>query len=347
MNLKNRIIAFKGLGEYIGQLDMQAKQKNFMEQFKYVMQQASTNNEWFTPENILFSLKNIAESLTGNNLDKWLSKYPEIVKYNHSKNVALIMAGNIPLVGFHDLLSVLIAGHKAIIKLSSKDDVLLKGIAELLYQIEPEFQDYIHFTDGRLKNFDAVIATGSNNSAQYFEYYFGKYPNIIRKNRNSVAVLTGKETEKELKLLAEDIFRYFGLGCRNVSKIYIPDDMDLDKLFKAVYEYKEVINHNKYANNYTYNRSVYLMNKIDFFENGFMILKEDMAMSSPISVVFYERYSNLETVKQRLSIDKEQIQCVVSQINDLPQQVYFGEAQKPKLWDYADNVDTLEFLLSL
>ncbi len=347
MDLKNRIAAFNKLGTYLRDIDMQVKQEITIEHFKHVLQQASLNNEWFTIENILFSIKNIAESLSEQNLNKWLNNYPEIETYNQSKNVALIMAGNIPLVGFHDLLCTLISGHKAIVKLSSKDDVLLKAIAELLYQINPEFKNYIHFTDERLKNFDAVIATGSNNSAQYFEYYFGKYPNIIRKNRNSVAVLSGKESKKELELLAEDIFMYFGLGCRNVSKLYIPDDLDLDKIFKAVYHYKDVINHNKYANNYTYNRSVYMMNKIDFFENGFMILKEDIGMSSPISVVFYERYKNLETVKQRLEIDKEQIQCVVSNVKDLPQQVSFGKAQKPELWDYADNVDTLKFLLQL
>ncbi len=347
MNLKDRILAFAELDEHLSFINFQAKQKISIERFKNVIQQASLNNDWFTPESVNFSIKSIVENLTENQLNKWLSKYPELENYNSCKNVAVIMAGNIPLVGFHDLLSILITGHKAIVKLSSKDDVLLKGITELLININPEFKDYIHFADERLKDFDAVIATGSNNSAQYFEYYFGKYPNIIRKNRNSVAVLTGKETEKELKLLADDIFQYFGLGCRNVSKIYIPDNLDLDRLFKAVYHYREVINHNKYANNYTYNRSVYMMNKIHFFENGFLILKEDMGMSSPISVVFYERYKNLDTVKQRLNIDKEQIQCVVSNVKELPQQVNFGEAQKPRLWDYADNVDTLEFLLSL
>jgi hypothetical protein len=347
MNLKDRILAFAELGEHLSLINSPAKQKMNIELFKDVIQQASLNNEWFTPESVHFSVKSIAENLKENQLNEWLSKYPEPENYNAGKNVALIMAGNIPLVGFHDFLTVLIAGHRAVVKLSSKDDVLLKGIAELLININPGFKDYIHFAGERLKNFDAVIATGSNNSAQYFEYYFGKYPNIIRKNRNSVAVLTGEESNKELELIAEDIFRYFGLGCRNVSKIFIPDDFDLDRLFKAVYHYKEVINHNKYANNYTYNRSVYMMNKIHFYENGFLILKEDIGMSSPISVVFYERYKNLDTVKQRLNIDKEQIQCVVSNVKELPQQINFGEAQKPKLWDYADNVDTLEFLLSL
>jgi len=347
MNLNDRILAFAELGEHLGLINLRTKQEINIEQFKNVIRQASLNNEWFTQKNILFSVKSIAENLKKENLNKWLANYPQLQNYKTGKNVAVIMAGNIPLVGFHDLLSILITGHKAVVKLSSKDDVLLKGIAELLFSINPEFKNYIYFTDERLKNFDAVIATGSNNSAQYFEYYFGKYPNIIRKNRNSTAVLTGNETEKELKLLADDIFQYFGLGCRNVSKLYIPDDFDLDRLFKAVYHYKEIINHNKYANNYTYNRSIYMMNKIDFFENGFLILKEDLGMSSPISVVFYERYHNSDMVKQRLNIDKEQIQCVVSNIKDLPQRVAFGEAQKPELSDYADNVDTVKFLLSL
>jgi len=347
MNLTERIAAFTELGEHLGFVDMHAKQSKNIELFKNTIRQASLNNEWFTLENILFSIKSIAENLQEKSLSKWLKKYPELKKYQTSKNVAVIMAGNIPLVGFHDLLSILITGHKAIVKLSSKDDVLLKGIVELLFNINSEFKKYIYFTDEYLKDFDAVIATGSNNSAQYFEYYFGKYPNIIRKNRNSIAVLTGNETEEELKLLADDIFQYFGLGCRNVSKIYIPDNFDLDRLFKAVYHYKEILDHNKYANNYTYNRSIYMMNKIRFLENGFLILKEDLAMSSPISVLFYERYKNLETVKQRIDIEKEQIQCVVSNEKDLPQRVSFGEAQKPQLWDYADNVDTVKFLLRL
>ncbi|MEN8118821.1 MAG: acyl-CoA reductase [Bacteroidota bacterium] len=347
MSLINRIIAFTELGKQL-KLSLKKDQKQeSVNNFKNVIQQASDTNEWFTTTNLNYAINAIAESLTEKNTKKWLNKYADIESYKTSKNVAIIMAGNIPLVGFHDLLSTLVSGHKAIIKQSSKDDLLIKGVVELLINIEPEFKNFVQFTEDRLTNFDAVIATGSTNSSRYFEYYFGKYPNIIRKNRNSVAVITGNESAEELNQLAEDIFLYFGLGCRNVSKLYIPDKFDIDRFFKAMYHYKDIINHNKYANNYTYNRSIYLMNKIDFLENGFMILKEDIGMSSPISVVFYERYAKLKSVKERLEIDQDNIQCVVSNEKDLPNQVGFGEAQKPQLWDYADNVDTLEFLLKL
>ena len=347
MSLINRIIAFIELGK---QLKLSLKEEIdqiVIKSFKNVIQQASDTNEWFITDNLNYAISSIADSLSEKNINTWLNKYTDIRNYKARKNVALIMAGNIPLVGFHDLLNVLISGHKAIVKQSSKDDLLIKGVVELLVSIEPEFKDFVHFTDDRLKSFDAVIATGSTNSSRYFEYYFGKYPNIIRKNRNSVAVLTGNETNEELTQLAEDIFLYFGLGCRNVSKLFIPDDFDIDRFFKAVYHYKDVNNHNKYANNYIYNRSIYLMSKVDFLENGFLILKEDLGMSSPISVIFYERYSKLETVKERLVIDQDNIQCVVSNEVELPNRVGFGEAQKPQLWDYADNIDTLKFLLTL
>jgi len=347
MSINKRIIAFVELGNLLKQFSNSESKKKSANSFKNVIQQASSYNEWFTENNINYALNAIADSLTEKNIKIWLDKYKDIGTYNSSKKVAIIMAGNIPLVGFHDLMCVLISGHKAIVKQSSKDDVLIKGIMDLLISIEPEFNDFVQFTEERLTSFDAVIATGSTNSSRYFEFYFGKYPNIIRKNRNSIAVLTGNETKEELEQLAEDIFLYFGLGCRNVSKLFIPDNFDVDRFFKAIYKYKDAINHNKYANNYTYNRSIYLMSKVDFLENGFLVLKEDLGMSSPISVIFYERYSKLETIKDRLQIDKENIQCVVSNEKELTNRVAFGEAQNPQLWDYADNVDTLEFLLSL
>jgi len=347
MDLNKRILAFIELGKQLELLQKTELANKQLLKFKNIIQQASVSNDWFTIENINFAVSALAKSLSENNLNKWLKNYPELTNYNTHKKVALVMAGNIPLVGFHDLLCTLISGHKAVVKLSSKDDLLLKGIIDLLVNIETGFKDAVHFTDEQLKSFDAVIATGSTNSAKYFEYYFGKYPNIIRKNRNSVAVLSGKETKEELMQLADDIFLYFGLGCRNVSKLFIPDDFDVDRFFKAIFQYKEVINHNKYANNYTYNRSVYLMNKIGFLENGFLIIKEDLGMSSPISVVFYERYSKLETVTERLNIEQDNIQCVVSNEKGLPNKVAFGEAQNPQLWDYADNVDTMKFLLTL
>ncbi len=333
MNLEKRINAFSKLGDAIQNNTGQLKK--------------GPHNPWFTDESLNYALSEISKSLSSKNLEKWVSIYPDLQKPIEAKRVGVITAGNIPLVGFHDFLSVLISGHKFIGKLSSKDDKLLPRVIDLLIKIEPEFKDYIFISENRLTNFDAVIATGSNNSARYFDYYFGKYPHIIRKNRNSVAVLSGTETDEELELLADDIFLYFGLGCRSVSKLFLPDGYDLDHIFRNSLKHKEVINHNKYANNYDYNRAIYMMNLIEFKDNGIMLMKEDINMASPISVVYYEHYSKLETVKQRLEIEKDKTQCVVTKNDIIKDAVSFGESQNPMLWDYADNVDTIEFLLGL
>lgn len=333
MNLTRRITAFSKLGKAIQQNI--ATLKN------------GKHNPWFTQANLHYALSEISKSLSKSNLEKWVSKYPNLKNDIKPTSVGVITAGNIPLVGFHDFLSVLISGHKFVGKLSSKNDKLLPNIIEMLIEIEPEFKDYISITEDRLTNFDAVIATGSNNSARYFEYYFGKYPHIIRKNRNSVAVITGNETNEDLQLLADDIFIYFGLGCRSVSKLFLPDGYDLDNIFRNSLKHKEVINHNKYANNYDYNRAIYMMNLTEFKDNGIMLIKEDINMASPISVVYFENYSKLETVKQRLEIEKDSIQCIVADEAIIKNAIPFGESQKPQLWDYADNVDTIEFLLSL
>lgn len=299
-------------------------------------------NGWFNLENVLFSMQQWSEALTAENLEKWLSSYD--FEQVTPKTIGIIMAGNIPLVGFHDFLSVLISGHKALVKLSSNDRILLPAIADYLKAIAPEWQEKIEFLqDSKMENFDAVIATGSNNTARYFEYYFKDKPSIIRKNRNSVAILTGKESEEELKALSEDIFRYYGLGCRNVSKLYVPQDYDFEAFFKAMYSWNSIINQAKYANNYDYNKAVYLMSLYKLLENGFLILKEDKSFGSPIATLFYERYTNLDVLKQELQAQKDQIQCVVSQ-GLLENEINFGATQHPKLWDYADNVDTLEFL---
>jgi hypothetical protein len=253
------------------------------------------------------------------------------------------LAGNIPLVGFHDFLSVLITGHKALIKTSSNDQHLLPFLAKYLIAVEPEFADAITFTEGKLEGFDAVIATGSNNTARYFEYYFKDKPAIIRKNRNSAAILTGNESREELVGLGEDIFRYFGLGCRNVSKLFVPQGYDFKNFFEAIYEYKDVIFYDKYANNYDYNKAVFLMSNFKLLDNEFLTIKEDSGYASPISSVFYEYYDNLDTLKQKLEAEQDQLQCVVS--NKLTENsIPFGQTQKPGLLDYADNVDTIAFL---
>ncbi len=333
MNLRQRINAFEKLGELL------EKNKDKLKQ--------GVHNPWFTPENIDYALTEIATSLKRENLEKWTAMYPDLQNKQDVKRVGVITAGNIPLVGFHDFLSVLISGNVFVGKLSSKDDKLMPALIKMLIDAEPEFENFIKITENKLENFDAVIATGSNNSARYFDYYFGKYPHIIRKNRNSAAVLTGKETDEDLQLLADDIFLYFGLGCRSVSKLFLPDGYELDHIFRNSLKHKNVINHNKYANNYDYNRAIYMMNQIEFKDNGIMLMKEDIGYASPVSVVYYENYSNPETVKKRLASDNEMIQCVVSKESFVDGSVSFGESQKPQLWDYADNVDTIDFLINL
>ena len=253
------------------------------------------------------------------------------------------MAGNIPLVGFHDFLSVLISGHSVLVKQSSNDKNLLPFLAKYLEYIEPELKGKITFTEQKLDNFDAVIATGSNNTARYFEYYFKDKPSIIRKNRNSVAVITGNESEQDFENLSEDVFRYFGLGCRSVSKLFVPKGYDFDTFFKGMYNQQEIINNAKYANNYDYNKAVYLMSEFDILENGFLMIKEDESYASPIASVFYEYYENTDDLKIKLWEEREKIQCVVAK-GFIENEIAFGQTQHPQLWDYADGVNTLEFL---
>jgi hypothetical protein len=274
-------------------------------------------------------------------LNKWLTPYD--FSNTNIKKVGLVLAGNIPLVGFHDFLSVLISGHDVLVKTSSNDQYLLKFLAKYLIAIEPKFNSKITFVEGKLEGFDAVIATGSNNTARYFEYYFKDKPSIIRKNRNSVAILNGEESFEDLVLLGEDIFRYFGLGCRNVSKLFVPKGYNFDNFFKAMYEYRDVIKYEKYANNYDYNKAVFLMSNFQLLDNEFLTIKEDSSYASPISSVFYEFYDNLEELNSRLLTEAEQIQCIVSNCYT-QNSVAFGQTQQPNLWDYADNVDTLAFL---
>jgi hypothetical protein len=316
----------------------------YFDRFVDLIQLSQSHNGWFTPEQVCFSVQSWANALTDENLNQWLSSYNFIE--TKPKTVGLILAGNIPLVGFHDFLSVLISGHNVLVKTSSNDQHLIKFLANYLIAVNPDFEKYITFTDGKLENFDAVIATGSNNTARYFEYYFKDKPSIIRKNRNSVAVLTGDETKEDLINLGEDIFRYFGLGCRNVSKLFVPKDYDFKAFFEAIYEYKDVIYYEKYSNNYDYNKAVFLMSNFKLLDNEFLTLKEDSSYASPISSVFYEYYDDIEVLKTQLKNDADQIQCIVSN-NIVEHSIPFGKTQKPELWDYADNVDTIQFLVQL
>jgi hypothetical protein len=334
MNSEDRIEAFEKLGKYIHAIDEV--------EFQEIAQRAKNENPWFTPESLRQAFKGLTKYLDKSNLEKWLARYN--LTSQKPKVVAVVMAGNIPLVGFHDLLSVLISGHMIQIKPSSKDTFLLTYFLKKLVEIEPRFESFITITE-RLRDFNAVIATGSDNSARYFEYYFGKYPHVIRKNRTSCAVISGFESNEELMLLGADIFTYFGLGCRNVSKIYVPENYDFDKLLKSWEPYQDVMMLHKYHNNYDYQKSILLINRIPFFDSGFVLLQESEKLVSPISVVYYESYKDWDTLLRRLDQDKEKIQCVVGNVKHAS--VKIGQAQSPELWDYADQVDILKFLESL
>lgn len=355
LELSRRIFAFEILGRFLSQFqeerkdeDLQKLNKFFLAEYRETIRQAGIYNNWFTKENVEYALKEWSEALTKENLESWINNYSEDHFNNDgSKTIALIMAGNLPLVGFHDFVSVLLSGHKALIKPSSDDMKLLPFICQILVAIEKSFAYYIEFAEGKIENFDGVIATGSNNSSRYFEYYFSKYPNVIRKNRTSIAVLNGNESEEELNLLGEDVFRYFGLGCRNVSKIFFPKGFNKDKIFEGFFSYKEVVDNNKYANNYDYNRAIFLLEKHDFYENGFVILKQSESLHAPGAVVFYEEYESLEALEQKLKSQQNELQCVVSNESFLGETVNFGQSQKPKLWDYADHVDTIKFLRTI
>ena len=318
---------------------------NPTDDFNQIMHAARNSNGWFTIEEVEKSLTSLSKMLNKHDLEQWFKN----IKLNESpKKVGLILAGNIPLVGFHDVLCVLATGNIAVIKLSSSDDKLLPALLKMLISFEPTLANYIEYAE-RLKDFDAIIATGSNNTSRYFDYYFSKVPNIIRKNRNSVAVLNGNETISEIENLGHDVFDYFGLGCRNVSKIYVPKGYDLKNLFEPLEKYQPIINHFKYNNNYDYNKSIYLVNAVKHFDNGFLLVKEDENFVSPLAVLFYEEYSDIKTIEEKLNAQDEQIQCVVSKLdlNINKDKIGFGDSQNPKLWDYADNVNTIEFLQTL
>lgn len=351
--LQNEImLSLIELGKFLSQFSSSQPIKNsnvknndlFFDKMVSLIENAQHQNGWFTPENVQYAIQSWGKALTKDNLENWLSKYN--FSERNEKNVGLILAGNIPLVGFHDIICVLTSGHKAIIKLSSNDHQLTKFLLDYLIEINEIFASRITFTEGKLEGFDAVIATGSNNTARYFEYYFSSKPNIIRKNRNSVAILTGKETKEELVALGEDIFTYFGLGCRNVSKIFVPENYDFKLFFEAMFEYGDIIHYEKYANNYDYNKAVFLMSNYSLLDNEFLLLKEDKSFSSPIGSLFYEYYSNFDAVIEHLHNEADKIQCIVSN-QSTKNHIPFGYTQKPNLWDYADNVDTIEFLLNL
>jgi hypothetical protein len=349
ISIQKRITAFAKLGHFLSQfsvnnihkIDSIEHNEIFFDGFLHQIKIAQENNSWFTKDNILFTLNIWSKSLNNNNLTIFTES--SNLSKNSTKKVAIIMAGNIPLVGFHDFLSVLISGHSVLVKLSSNDKHLLPFLAKYLESVEEGFKGKITFIEEKLTDFDAVIATGNDNTARYFEYYFKNKPNIIRKSRNSVAVLTGNETEEDLIKLSDDVFKYFGLGCRSVSKLYVPKNYNFDLFFTGMYAKKDMIYNAKYANNYDYNKAVYLMSLFDLLENGFLMIKEDESYSSPIATVFYEYYENEVDLKVKLQQDKEKIQCIVAK-DFIENEVAFGQTQHPTLTDYADGVNTLDFL---
>ncbi|MBS4014332.1 MAG: acyl-CoA reductase [Bacteroidetes bacterium] len=352
IKLTDRIKSFAELGDRIQKVlkssntsDLSISETALFDAIK----KASLHNPWYTEENCRHAMSGLAIILEKQKIEYWLNSYNINEKNSNPKTIAVVMAGNIPAVGFHDFLCVLISGNKILAKLSSQDDVLIKAISEVLEDINNEWKTYIKFEDNIIRGFDAVIATGSNNTARYFEYYFGKYPNIIRKNRNSIAVLSGKENDTEIEGLGEDIFRYFGLGCRNVSQILIPESYRIEDLLPSFETWSFIGNHHKWANNYDYNKSIFLVNQVDHLDNGFAIFKPDQKLHSPVSVLNFHKYKTIEDVKALINSEANSIQCISSNIEigiDNVSIVPLGKTQMPELWDYADRIDTMDLVLS-
>lgn len=349
MTLTERIQSFTALGEFFNTIlhtDTSALavpdvlQKRWLDTIENYHQK----NAWFTAQNIRQAIREWALLLKEENLQNWISSY-HINEKPTSKTIAVIAAGNIPMVCFHDVLAVCLSGHRLLLKLSSQDDALLPLVYDFLLSQNTGWSDVFVYTKDKISAYDAVIATGSTNTSRYFEHYFGHVPHVIRKSRHSFAVLDGNETPEELSALATDVFSYFGLGCRSISKIWVPASYHFDALFHAFYEHQTVMHHFKYTNNYDYHKAIYLMGKHPLLDNGFILLKEDESWASPIGVLFYEKYKSLSDVEEKLEILKPFTQCIVSHV--LPNTLSFGASQKPKLTDYADGVDTLKFLEQL
>ncbi|NEU08417.1 acyl-CoA reductase [Flavihumibacter sp. R14] len=339
MTTKNKIDSLARLGDFL------LHPNDALEQ---LIISAPQQNAWFTPENTRHAITATGKMLNHTDLEQWLGAYPNAESIEPAKLIGLVLAGNIPMVGLHDILCVLASGNKALIKLSSQDKKLIPFILNKLVEIEPAFGGSFEFIE-RLAGFDAVIATGSGNTSRYFEYYFKNVPHIIRRNRNSVAVLDGNESDAALKALGHDIFDYFGLGCRNVSKLFVPQDYNFTRFFEAIEEFHPISDHHKYNNNYDYNKSIFLVNQDKHLDNGFLLLKNDHKLASPLAVLYYEEYVSQVQLPQLLEPLEDQLQCVATNVG-LPLEapvVKLGQTQQPQLWDYADKVDTMAFLSSL
>lgn len=339
MNLKQRTNGLVQAGLFINRFLQNSplkEEKQLHDGLQMLINQAYLQNNWFTEDNIKLALQGISEFLNEKELNKIGSES------STRKKILIICAGNIPMVAFHDILCVLLTNNRAIIKLSSDDKILIPFLMKLLVHYEPMFEESIFFAEGLVNDFDAVIATGSNNSAIYFEKYFGKYPHIIRKNRTSIAILKGNETREELRNLGKDIFTYFGLGCRNVTKLLVPENYSFNILFESLLEFSDVINNKKYANNYDYYKAIYLLENHQFLDNNFLMIKENDSLFSPVGTLYYEHYKEKSDVSNFLEKNKDKLQCVVGDGF-----IGFGQSQKPSINDFADNVNTIDFLLSL
>jgi Acyl-CoA reductase (LuxC) len=338
MNIKDRISYLAHTGQIL-------RQQNNAENEVY--HRAKANNQWFTLDFIQLAVDSIcAEFLAADKLTTWISQY-EIKALETRKTLGIVMAGNIPLVGLHDFICGYLLGFDLQLKLSTKDRVLMIYFLEILSQFDVRLTEKIKVVE-TLQQLDAVIATGSNNTNRYFEYYFRDIPSILRKNRNSVAILNGQETAEDLVRLGDDIFMFFGLGCRNVSILYVPQDYDLTILFPYFEKYTFLFQHSKYMNNYDYNRTLLLMNGVPHLANDFCIIKEDSSIASRIAEVHVNYYTDLTNLQKELQTAADEIQCIVStvKLNELDV-LNFGDSQTPTLADYADKVDTIAFLTAL
>ena len=347
MKREDIVPVFVQLGKVLEQISMKKEWPGFeigltkeeYNQFIGLLAKEHFYNPWFTVDNCYKALGGIATFLDADTLNEFTNRYPVPSK---SKTIAIVMAGNIPFVGFHDLLCVLLSGNKALCKLSSSDARIPTQIISWLINWQPELKSQLTISLGPIKNFDAVIATGSNNSISHFEAYFGKYPHLFRKSRTSIAVLDGTETKEGLIALGDDCFSFFGLGCRNVSKLFLPIGYDLNQLFEAFVYHGDIVNHHKYANNYDYNRTVFMMNKIPFLDNNAFILKEDEGLHAPLSVIYYAFYDSKDEIMTFLDSNRDAIQAIVGH-----DYIPFGQAQQPAIDDYADGVDTMQWLCNL
>ena len=345
MNFQSRLQTFQKLGEQISGL----LQTDF---FDVVIKQQSIENKWFTEENCRFVLTAIAKMLDEKSCEAFFQKYQNCFqKEQKIQKIAVISAGNIPCAAFHDFFCILVSGNQCIGKLSSQDTLLLPFLSKILVKMAPEFEEKIVFVETQciasLQKFDKIIATGSNNSARYFEYYFKDYPLLLRKNRNSIAILTGNETDDDLRKLSVDVFRYFGLGCRSVSKIYVSKNYDFTKLIEIFQEEsKSLLLHNGYVNNYEYHRAIFALNQMQYYDGNSFLLTQNQALASPISVIYYEKYDKISDVLNIIMLQKNEIQCIVSECSDVVNSIDFGKTQYPTLFDYPDKEDILLFCMA-